>query len=126
MKELLDELRNFHRAVREIWDCYQTSGPGQVDSELNPVVALSAERLLALLVSRDDHQADEQDAAAQNERQKLRTAVTTASQLAKRCACDAAGLCFVTGEAGLIPRQDLVDEFLLSLQIIEQACQKTT
>ena len=126
MNDLLDKLRKFDTAVREIWDRYQTSGPGQVDAELYAAVGRSAERLLALLAERDDNQPAGQDAIAESDREQLLTAVTTASRLAKRCACEAAGLCFVTGEAGLISRRDLIDEFLQSLQIIERACQKTS
>lgn len=125
MNELLDELRKFNTAVREIWDLYQASGPGQVDSQLYPPVADSTERLLALLADPVDIQASAQDVLVDDERQQLLTAVTTASRLAKRCAYDAAGLCFVTGEAGLIPRRDLIDEFLRSLQIIERVCHET-
>lgn len=37
---------------------------------------------------------------------ELREAVAEVYDLAQRCACRVEGLCFVTGEAGLIPRRD--------------------
>ena len=126
MNNILKELRLFYSAVHKIWDCYQASGPGKVDSRMYPAVEVSAERFLVLLAERDKTQTEQHDLIAETEGQSLRAAVVTASRLAKRCACDAAGLSFVTGEAGLIPRRDLIDEFLRSLQIIERACQKTS
>ena len=53
-----------------------------------------------------------------------RETVSKLTDLAKRCALRSEGLCFVTGEAGLIPRQDLHQATIDGLEILRAAIQE--
>ncbi len=86
-------LTEFLSAASVVWDTYRKDGPGKVDASLfEPVETayLELDRLLS-------------ESAKAGE---LREAVAEVYDLSQRCACRVEGLCFVTGEAGLIPRRD--------------------
>lgn len=80
-----------HDAATRVWDSYREQGPGKVDSELYEAVATAAHALEAALVAGNE---------------PLTDTVRRVRDLAHRCACTSLGLCFITGEAGLIPRPD--------------------
>lgn len=52
------------------------------------------------------------------EEAKLAEAAEALRELCHRCCRRSEGLCFITGEAGLIPRRDLHDRFEKALQAL--------
>ena len=124
MTENLDRLQQFAKHLARftdltaaIWQAYQSAGPGRVDPQLFDGVDTPYHTLMEML------QQDEllTNLASLNiEPAELQSALKTARELAHRCACTPAGLCFVTGEAGLIPRKDLQKQFALSLESCSQ------
>ncbi len=88
-----------------IWDQYALRGPGAVDPSLiGPVDELGG-RLEALMLQAADGLPREVTPSS------LEAAVRQATDLARRCATWPQGLCFVSGEAGLVPRRDQIDAF---------------
>lgn len=85
-------LREFIERTASIWARYQNYGPGGVDAGMYDGIAELAAGVQRQL---DDDSAE------------IRDAVETVRDLSHRCACRSNGLCFITGEAGLIPRKDL-------------------
>jgi len=96
--ELADFLRNIEHVRYE----YARLGPGRVPKELADGLSERADALVRLLT------VDAPD--------EIVTAVHDAAELATRCATRSEGLCFITGEAGLIPRRDLEDRFDMALE----------
>lgn len=94
-------LAEFETAVSRLWADYQRRGPGKLSArELDPVESCFA-RL-------------DMDSWPQ-----LASALQQLHALARRCVLPPEGLSFVTGEAGLLPRQDLhvaFDESLARLR----------
>ena len=66
----------------------------------------------------DDHVAIV-DACGQDE-QSIASVSTTLRDLAHRCTHRAEGLCFVTGEAGLIPRRDLMNAYADGINFLRE------
>ena len=56
----------------------------------------------------------------QSAHQELLVALDTVEPLLRRCVERTEGLCFVTGEAGLIPRKDLHEKCETALACFEQ------
>jgi hypothetical protein len=77
-------------AATAVWDAYRDVGPGKVEASLFEPVEVASQEIDRLL---DDST-------------ELREAVAELYDLAQRCTCRSEGLCFITGEAGLIPRRD--------------------
>ena len=105
--QLADAVKLFHAQASAVWQAYQANGPGRVERELfDPVdaAAIKVEELLKGLSA--------------DRFESLRAALKTARDLAQRCACRSDGLCFITGEAGLIPRRDLHEAFEKSLHLL--------
>ena len=94
-----------------IWRDYQERGPGRVDRALFEDVEPTAASLTLAL--------SELATAADNG--ELIDAINTGVELARRCVHRAEGLCFVTGEAGLVPRRDLYEKFEGALAAIRGA-----
>ena len=93
--EPLDQLlAEFLSAANAVWDMYREVGPGKVEASLFEPVEKTHREIDRLL--RD----------STNDSTELREAVAELYDLAQRCACRSEGLCFITGEAGLIPRRD--------------------
>jgi hypothetical protein len=92
-----EHLAEYETALSQLWVAYQRQGPGRLAAEeLEPV-----ERSFACL-----------DLASWPQ---LATTLQQLQTLARRCVLRPEGLSFVTGEAGLLPRQDLHSAFDKSL-----------
>lgn len=101
-EELPGLLREFHALAAAVWEKYLDVGPGRVEAGLFEGGETVAEDILELLAGgkRPGESATPVDA------EELREAVETVCDLAHRCATRPEGLCFITGEAGLVPRRD--------------------
>jgi hypothetical protein len=112
-KALAACLREFHTLATCVWAEYQDVGPGRVDAALFDDGKAAAARVLELLG--DDNISATMTAA------ELRAAVEKVCDLATRCATRPEGLCFITGEAGLVPRRDWHAAMEESLTVIGEA-----
>lgn len=104
-------LSQFLEGVSAVWDAYQEHGPGQVDESLFdavPDAAAAVETYLARTAASDGSASAE----------ALIAAVHTLVSLSRQCATSPQGLCFITGEAGLIPRRDQHEAFERALQLV--------
>jgi|GEM_PF-2038651 hypothetical protein len=116
MKEqtrLADSLREFHTLAERVWTSYRDVGPGRVDAALFDGGEAAAARVLESL--------GDEDISATLTAERLRAAVEKACDLATRCATRPEGLCFITGEAGLVPRRDWHTAMDESLAVIGEA-----
>lgn len=104
-------LRELLSRLERIWQDYLDSGPGAVDSALFADVEPTAARVTAMLQERE----------APSE---LILAIETGVNLACRCVQRSEGLCFITGEAGLVPRRDLHEKFEGALATIRAAIEE--
>lgn len=95
-------LSEFADRLELLWNEYERQGPGQVDYGLFAPLEPLAERLIAALETRLPVELGNAEISA---------AVNQAIDLARRCATLPQGLCFVSGEAGLVPRRDQVEAF---------------
>lgn len=100
-------LREFYQAALAVQSAYNAAGPGRVEQQLWPPVAAAQQSVSASLSDCDTDSSE------------LLQTVEDVSNLCSRCVLRSEGLCFITGEAGLIPRQDLVDRFERQLQQIQ-------
>ena len=100
LERFVVRLNEFVAGVAAIWGDYQARGPGRVDAALYERLEPALQELLRLV--------DGNLAAIDDRRDGLRDAIRQAGDYAHRCACTPQGLCFITGEAGLIPRQDQI------------------
>jgi hypothetical protein len=98
VRQLQTCLLEFHSQVSRVWTVYRDVGPGRVDAALFDGGEAAAARVLELLGDDDISRTLAAD--------ELRAAVAKACDLATRCATRPEGLCFITGEAGLVPRRD--------------------
>jgi hypothetical protein len=98
VRQLQTCLLEFHSLVDRVWAEYKDVGPGRVDAVLFDGGEAAAARVLELL-------GDEQVSPTLTT-DELRVAVEKVCDLATRCATRSEGLCFITGEAGLVPRRD--------------------
>lgn len=120
-------LRNFTDAAAAIWSSYQEVGPSRVDERLFDELKVAMPALSKTL----DCQAAMGEVTGQlsidsdEPAQVIRETIESTRDLAKRCACTPMGLCFVTGEAGLIPRPDQHDAFEAGLKQLRGWCEKT-
>jgi len=96
-----------------IWKQYQQHGPGRVRSDLFDPVDSTANRLKPLL-----HQLAAVDSLQTGgvDLVEIGATIRLTTELARRCACTPQGLCFISGEAGLIPRKDQHDVIESALQ----------
>ncbi len=118
--QLLEPLAEFTRQAGRIWTAYQVSGPGGVERESFDGVDASASELRRLLGNAELIGAVGQLTGNDPERwlHELADAVGRAHDLSYRCACTSLGLCFITGEAGLLPRRDQHESFQQALGIL--------
>lgn len=98
------------QAAEAVWLSYQTHGPGHVAADLHEPVELAATKTRAFL---DAEPVDLGGAEA-----ALRQSVDQLVDLSHRFAHTSLGLCFVTGEAGLIPRPDQHRAFETALSTV--------
>lgn len=104
-------LRQLLGQLERIWQAYLKAGPGGVDAVLLEDVESSGGRLIAELP----------ESAAGSD---LREAIQTGVELGRRCVQRPEGLCFVTGEAGLVPRRDLHEKFEAALKTMRAALEE--
>ena len=102
--EIQQTAARFLDAASRVWTRYQEVGPGAVREDLFADVDE-----LAKVVSAAVGDAD------------LVEVVAALRGLCERCCCRSEGLCFITGEAGLVPRRDLHEQFEQSLQRLRDA-----
>ena len=97
-------LQQFTAQAETIWQTYVAHGPGHVQSTSHTALtAYSA------------------DAIAETS-ESIAASISRIEQLSQQIACTPQGLCFVSGEAGLVPRRDLHAEFAQHLEILQAAC----
>lgn len=104
--ELVNLTSQFLDQAKDIWDQYRLSGPGTLDRQL-----------FATLDSLN-RQLDELNSAASEELQSKLDGIEQINELrsqllglAQRCVMRSEGLCFISGEAGLLPRRDLHEKY---------------
>jgi hypothetical protein len=115
IRQFVTQLKEFTAQVAVVWEACQSCGPGNVDSALfdsvNEIsqalnVSFENDTLIRNLGNHINIEPDEWRAKTE----RLR-------DLCYRCVCAPQGLCFITGEAGLIPRKDQHAVFEQSLGI---------
>ena len=110
-------LQSFCESVEIVRSAYAANGPGRIDARLQePVVAAES----ALMQSLADYSGQITGVTVE----QVETWVRKSVDLSKRCACQPNGLCFVTGEAGLIPRRDLEEDFETAIQGLREVCRQ--
>ena len=114
--EFAAALTDFTHRVTVVWDRYREVGPGRVEPALYEQVESLHDQLIEQISRRDGS-----TAATELDGETLSAAVTAAADLANRCACRSEGLCFITGEAGLIPRRDMHDRYAAALAELRDA-----
>ena len=122
----LQRLQRFASAAEQVWSAYQQHGPGRVEAALFADVE-SAWQAMEQLIADDPVVASV--AAAMGDRPEpwgrdLRDRAGVLCDLARQCVCRPEGLCFVTGEAGLIPRRDKIAAFEQTLQAVRDQCDR--
>jgi hypothetical protein len=100
-----DDLNRFIDRAQTIWQQYLEFGPGQLDAATYPPLAEAGDALLTQIESVGE----------------ASVAIRKIMQLAQVCACSANGLCFISGEAGLIPRLDQPARFEQALELLKIA-----
>ena len=118
-----DCLRTFLQHADAVWQAYQAEGPGKVAVELFEPAETAAAALDEFLTQGDVIEATaalRSDIAV--DPASLRQAIQTVRDLTGRCALRSEGLCFITGEAGLIPRRDLHAALESSLEMLRSYC----
>jgi hypothetical protein len=107
-------LTDFADHVDGVWEQYDARGPGEVDSALFEPIEQLAHQLSTLLdpLPGDVDRAD------------LDAAIDQATDLSRRCATLSQGLCFVSGEAGLLPRRDQISAFAAARSTVRSAAQR--
>lgn len=100
-QSVTDSLRRLVQAAEIVWAEYQKVGPSKVGAKLYDAVATAADE-----IEQSSHQFGN----------KTTENVKQLRDLCYRCACTPMGLCFVTGEAGLIPRKDQHEAFECALK----------
>ncbi|MDG2384126.1 MAG: hypothetical protein P8N76_20820 [Pirellulaceae bacterium] len=98
-----DRLCGFWQAAARLWSNYLDRGPGRITPEFWRQLQREHDQLV------DD---------LNLESSERREAVHTLMSLAQDCAETSRGLCFVTGEAGLVPRRDQHKRFERALAIL--------
>ena len=113
LSQLAHDLHHYENSVRRVLDAYQDHGPGGVADRLYEAVRLDRERLMSCLETFPVPETVDERC--------LRAAIDDTDRLAKQCATTSSGLCFVTGESGLIPRPELLAKYQDGLQALAAA-----
>ena len=100
--------------LQGIWETYCQQGPGNVDSSLFDGIDDLARRFEEEFAqfAKSNPERDFSDDPRQTVHELCR--------LARRCACTPQGLCFVTGEAGLIRKKDQELAYIQGLERIRR------
>ena len=118
MTELASRLAEVYDRADLLWTRYREQGPGKVDAQSFRDLQVAHAAAFELL---DGDVPDSPPAGWDSQRMmKLRDVLNTLLDLSRRCVCQPQGLCFVTGEAGLVPRRELHDTFERSLVAIDR------
>ncbi len=127
IRQFAKQLKEFTTRVAVVWNAYQSCGPGSVERTLFDGVDAIAQSLNALLDN--DELFRDVSNLVNIDPDEWRANIERLRDLCYRCACTPQGLCFITGEAGLIPRKDQHETFERALHFIaecvlqlEQAC----
>lgn len=110
MDELIACLRELSVAAETIWSRYVERGPGNLAADDFTSFAASVEAIEAELERLPDSW------PSADWRAEFDTVKAELNDLLRRCVYRSEGLCFVTGEAGLIPRRDLTVRCETALQ----------
>ena len=113
-------LRAFATHVDLVWQQYEAHGPGEVDSALIEPIDQLAPQLAAML----DGPLLDVPLPEEVDRVVLAEAIRQATDLARRCVTLSQGLCFVSGEAGLVPRRDQVNAFAAARGTVDAAVER--
>jgi hypothetical protein len=109
------DFREFLECASKLWSDYLSRGPGKLEiGELEPLDKASERCWVALQALRQQH-------ISPRELKELTTAIKTVQELLHQAVERSEGLCFVTGEAGLIPRKDLHERLDKALALIAVA-----
>lgn len=104
-------LHEVSSAASKLWQLYLSEGPGRLPvSALNEFLA-AKHRFDAEIPHTPSASREEADAC-----------LLELEQLLRRCVERSEGLCFVTGEAGLIPRHDLHESCERLLAKLQELC----
>ncbi|MCP4190895.1 MAG: hypothetical protein GY768_09740 [Planctomycetaceae bacterium] len=98
-----NRLCDFRQAALCLWNDYLDRGPGRLTPELWIQLKRQHDSLVGELGSESIERWE---------------AVKVLMSLAQDCAETSSGLCFVTGEAGLVPRRDQHERFERALAIL--------
>ena len=102
----------FANQVDLVWEQYLARGPGEVDSALMEPIDQLAPQLTTML---------DGPLSTDVDRVTLAAAIQQATDLARHCATRSQGLCFVSGEAGLVPRRDQIEAFAVARATVQAA-----
>jgi hypothetical protein len=118
-REIAELIESFATCCAEIWESYQNLGVGRLTAGLFGDPTLLSQRLLQTLGNLNSltDTCEPLRCIAQEVPSLLRS-VERCRDLSMRCKESPAGLCFVTGEAGLIPRRDLEDQLQQDLEFL--------
>ena len=108
LAELAVQLKNFVDRATVVWESYQADGPGRVDGALFDQIETPSGAIARLLKDPKILQAARQLSGDDTNEwiDEICVAIERVYDLTYRCAKRPEGLCFITGEAGLIPRRD--------------------
>lgn len=122
VRQFAGQLKPFLDQISTVWKSYQENGPGRVEKRLYDGVETSAEQLLEQIQNADVVETLETKTEFSPE--ELRKSIEQIQDLSHRCVFLPQGLCFISGEAGLIPRKDQVDGFEQSLEMLSECCSR--
>ncbi len=105
------DMSQLYRSAMQLWKEYLRLGPGKTPRAHLEAVELSWQHLQC-----------NDDALPGG----IRRAATQVLELSRCCVERPEGLCFVTGEAGLVPRQDLHRAFETALQVLATSDQSAS
>jgi hypothetical protein len=113
-RNMLPSLAEFVEGAERIRQEYAQLGPGGVAPQRYDVVNQSYQRLMEVVATSDARSWASLSLGTFTE------ALETARERAWQCACTQQGLSFVSGEAGLIPRQDWHRSFDSALEMLRR------
>jgi len=122
--DLAAAVAHFIEAADAVWTAYQANGPGKVERSLFDPVEVAQREVSALLDDSDLPALAKQIAPDDVDDwvESLKQSIDQAGDLAERCARRPEGLCFITGEAGLVPRRDMHAAFEQAMEALRTQC----
>ena len=104
IRQFVTQLKEFTTRVAVVWEAYQSCGPGNVDNELFGGVDEMAQALNSPF--ENEELIRDVSNLVNVDSDEWRIKIERLRDLCYRCVCTPQGLCFITGEAGMIPRKD--------------------